>query len=259
VLAEYQDSIEVFLRLGVKPKGSVKWVLEKDFVLKVMSERAYEEPCLSLLRSFAFVPFFWKLFASRSRVGWWRVGEDLYYSSFRDALLTKDFIKHMGVGANTMIFSAALGGFLGSSILSSPVPGKLLKEVNEFLKEGGCELSYEGEAVVRVGGEEVLSFSFPLSVTISSTASLFGHPFLALANEVSKFPEDPLKLLEGALEYFKALEMFLKREKGTFVEEGCWYEVGREVRGKCGFEFELEDPLPEWALESLDLKALERS
>ena len=255
MLAEYQDSVETFLRLNLKPKRALRWTLERGFVLKVYSEEAYEEPCLSVLRSSAFVPFLWKFFTSRSGQGWWRAGEDLYLMAFKDSIMSREFLEHMGPQANVMLFSASLGGFLGSSLLASPVPGELLERANQFLKEGGCELFYDGEAKVLREGREVLSVSFPLSGVASSASSLFGHPFLELANEFSEFPEDPLKVFDGSLQYFKALEELLRRDLGIKVEEGCWREVGkREVRGSCNFTFELEDPLPEWGWEALRLK-----
>jgi len=246
LLEEYQDSVEKFLMMNIKPVKTVRWSLDRGFVIKVYSEQAYEEPCLSVLRSSAFVPFLWKFLTSRARQGWHKVGEDLYYSSLREALSLKEILRHMGEAARAALFSAFLGGFMGAALLSLPFRTRLSELFDEFLSEGGCRASYLGEALVEADGP-VLSVSYPLSSTASLGASVLGHPFVGMADALVE-GYDPLEVLEGGLQYFKGVGELMRGEPGIRSEGGCWREVrGRALRGHCAFPFELDEPLPGWA------------
>ncbi len=207
MLAEYQDSVEQFVRIASDLKRkTMSWMIERGFRVKIMSEEALEEPCLSVTRASAFVPFLYRMASSRWRWSWAKVGEDLFSSIYREALITKHFLMYMGDEAKRIMFSTSLGASLGFA-LTSPVKHSLHEKLRELL---GCEV---GPGGVR-GIVEVTSpygEGLPLYYI-----SFFGLASLATAYFSLK---EPLATLDFSNELFIGIETYLREGRYQKVSE----------------------------------------
>lgn len=225
MLAEYQDSVEQFVRIASDLKRkTMSWMLEKGFKIRIMSEEALEEPCLSVTRASAFVPFLYRMASSRWRWSWAKVGDDLFSSIYRDALVMRHFLMYMGEEAKRIMFSTSLGASLGFA-LASPVKHTLHEKLRELL---GCEVGPGGvEGIVEV--TRPYNEGIPLYYI-----SFFGFASLIIAYFSLK---DPLGALDLGNVLFVGLESYLREGNYQKASEFGTVSVDKTINacfeGEC--------------------------
>lgn len=226
MLAEYQDSIEQFVRIASNLKRSrMSWMLEKGFKVEIMSEEALEEPCLSVTRATAFVPFLYIFASSRWRWSWARVGEDLFSSIYREAILLRHILMYMDTEASRILFSTSLGASIGFALVS-PIKHELHAKLHRLLK---CDVGPRGV-------EGVVTVTYPYGEGLPLYyISLFGLASLAMTYFST---EEPLSVLTLGHELFESIENYLREGRyfKTFTDGSIRVDknnINVCFRGEC--------------------------
>ena len=205
-LAEHQDSVEQFLRIASNlMRFPISWRLESSLRIKLLSPKALEEPCSSVIRAIAFLPTITAFASNRFRQSWSNIGIDLFNTIFREAILMKDFLKHMGYEAKRVLFSTSLGASLGFALVS-PIKYELHEKLKELI---ACEL-WPGFI------DDVAEYDVPKEGIPLYYVSAFGVTSLAMAYFALT---DPLGALDFGRILFEAVEEYLRRGRVELASE----------------------------------------
>ncbi len=214
-LSELQNVVEIMLKTSLDPP--FRWTLVKGYTLMIKDSKYKEEPCLSLVRASAFVPSFLTLVERRTKANL-PIGEDLFLLAFSDFFYSLPLLQFTGRLLSEVLLTTAMGAAAGVALATSRLPNPFLEKYNESLKKTrGCEIFY---GKVYMDGVEVFELKTPKVAWLVPKLFPFGYAFVYLASQA---------LGMGGLEkreiLFKAIDKFIRREYGVFVEEGEWYEV----------------------------------